>query len=220
MEKDKPADWLLVKPGSIITVSDAQGIADSMKRGLGVKGIDYTVKTVLRLEQLDGLSKHLVFTLYDAEQSLTLVVKIVDDLVDLYVYFDVPGLFAGTRAELLNRNMFWLFQQPANPDHYEPAELQYAVAIRQNVERDGKDVEIVYNEKPQGELQCKCVEIPPRSGMSAELLATLVEYRAEQPTENPEFLILETGEQRGSRSFVQFFLGCPIKLSEVDVLSI
>src|SRR5580704_8436793 len=99
MDKAAPADWLSVKPKSVITVSDAQGIQDSMRRGLGVKGLDYTVKSVARMDQSDGLSRHLLFTLGDAEQAVYLLVKMVDDLVDLFLYFDVPGLAAGTRPE-------------------------------------------------------------------------------------------------------------------------
>jgi len=220
MDKSLPADWLTVKPGSIITISDAQGIQDSMRRGLGVKGIDYTVTSVARMNHLDRLSTHLFFTLNDAEQVVYLLVKIVDGLVDLYLYFAVPGLVAGTRRELLDAGMLWLFQQPPNPDNYDPASLRYSLSVRQTVEKDGRQTEVNYNLKEQGELQCDYREIPTPSGMPGALLATVVEYHTGQPVENPEFLILETGAQRSARSYVQFFLGCAIKLSEADVLGV
>src|ERR1700679_205260 len=108
MDKATPADWFTVKPKSVITISDAQAIQDSMKRGLGVKGIDYTVKSVGRLDQLEGLSTHLLFNLDDSEQAVNLLVKIVDDAVDLFLYFPVPGLEPGNRHELLDRGMLWL----------------------------------------------------------------------------------------------------------------
>jgi hypothetical protein len=81
-------------------------------------------------------------------------------------------------------------------------------------------LELLYTLKPQGELQCHYSESPARAGLPAQMLATLVEYRCDQPAENPEFLILEVGEERSRRSFLRFFLGCPIQLSEVDVLGI
>lgn len=220
MDKSLPADWLTVKPKSIITISDAQGIQDAMRRGLGVKGIDYTVASVARMNHLDRLSTHLFFTLNDAEQVVYLLVKIVDDLVDPYLYFAVPGLVAGTRQELLDAGMLWLFQQPPDPDNYDPASLSYSLSVRQTVEKDGRQTEVNYNLKGQGELQCDYHEIPTPSGMSDDLLATVVEYRTAQPVENPEFLILETGAQRSASSYVQFFLGCAIRLSEIDVLGV
>jgi hypothetical protein len=220
MDKSLPADWLTVKPRSIITISDAQGIQDSMRRGLGVKGIDYTVKSVARMNHLDRLSTHLFFTLNDAEQVVYLLVKIVDDLVDPYLYFAVPGLVAGTRRELLDAGMLWLFQQPPNPDNYDPASLRYSLTVRQTVDKDGRQTEVNYNLKEQGELQCDYQETPIPSGMPDALLATIVEYRTGQPVENPEFLILETGARRSARSYVQFFLGCSIRLSEMDVLGV
>jgi len=220
MDKATPADWFKVKPNSIITVSDAQAIQDSMKRGKGVRGIDYTVKTVVRMDQLEGLSTHLLFTLDDPEQAVYLLVKIVDNDVDLYLYFPVPGLDPGSRPELLDRGMLWLFQEPADPNHYSPEELRYSMTVRQTIDNDKGQTEVIYNEKGQGELQCKYQETPVRTGMPRELFATVVEYHVVQPVENPEFLILEVGEQRGPQSNVQFLLGCQIKLSEVDVLSI
>ena len=216
MDKSKPEDWLALKPNSVVTISDTQGIADSMKRGLGVRGIDYTVRSIGRLQQLDGLSTHLFLTLHDDQQVTYLLVKIVDDLIDLGLYFEPDTLPAGTRDELVDRGALWLFQEPANPQSFQPSELRYTTTIKQTVDQN----EILYEIKAQGELQCKYTEQPPRSGMSREALATIVEYRSAQQVENPEFLILEIGEQRSTSSYVQFYLGCPIKFSEVDVLPV
>jgi len=124
MDKTNPTDWQAVKPKSIVTISDAQGIQDSMRRGLGVRGLDYTVRSVGRCEQLDGLSTHLIFTLDDAEQAAFLLVKIVDDLVALTLYFEPPGLSGGERTGLLERGMQWLFQAPSDPNSFEPDELR------------------------------------------------------------------------------------------------
>lgn len=222
MDKTNPADWQAVKPKSIISISDAQGIQDSMRRGLGVRGLDYTVRSVARCEQLEGLSTHVVLTLDDTEQAAFLVAKIVDDLVDLTLYFEPPGLSGGERTDLLDRGMQWLFQAPVNPDSFEPAELRYTTSLMQSVPgaSGAPALELLYALKPQGELQCRYSESPTRAGLAQQMLATLVEYRCEQPAENPEFLIMEVGEERSRRSFLRFFLGCPIGLSEVDVLGI
>jgi len=223
MDKAIPADWYAVKPKSIITVSDAQGIQDSMRRGLGVRGIDYTVQSIARCNQVDGLSTHLLFTLGDSEQTTYLVVKIVDELVDLFLFFEPPGLPSGGRPELLERGMQWLFQAPQNPDNFDPADLRYTMTIHQSVpaaDGQGAPTDLTYVLKSQGELQANYTETPPRQGLPQEMLATVVEYRTEEPTDNPELLILEVGEQRSTQSFVRFFLGCPVKASEVDVLGV
>jgi hypothetical protein len=221
MDKNNPADWQSIKPQSIITISDAQGIQDSMRRGLGVRGIDYTVQSIARCQQLNGLSCHLLFTLADSEQTTFLTAKIVDGLVDLYLYFEPPDLQGGTRLEFLERGMHWLFQEPANPDSFQPSDLRYTKTIRQELPGgSGQTVELLYSMKTQGELQCNYTETPARDGLHKPLLATVVEYRTPQATENPELLILETGEQRSQNSFVRFFLGCPVRPTEVDVLGL
>jgi hypothetical protein len=218
MDKSKPEDWLAVKPNSVVTISDTQGIADSMKRGLGVRGIDYTVRSIGKLKEVNGLSTHLFFTLHDEEQVTYLLVKIVDDLIDLGLYFEVDGLAPGTRRELIDRGALWLFQEPSNPDRFDPADLRFTTTVRHTLPKNGGgQEELVYEIKGQGELQCNYTETPPRSGMH-DALATVVEYRSAEPTENPEFLILEVGDKRGTSSYLQFFLGCGVKFSEVDVL--
>ncbi|MEK0445134.1 MAG: hypothetical protein RLZZ399_455 [Verrucomicrobiota bacterium] len=222
MDKTNPSAWLALKPQSIITVSDAQGIQDSMRRGLGVRGIDYTVRSIEQCTHVDGFSKHLFLTLADPEQTVYLMVKIVDEWVDLYLYFEPPDLAGGARADLLDRGMFWLFEEPQDASRYDPAELRYTRMLSQWVPdpSGGANRELIYRMKSQGEIQCHHVETPARQGMSSRMLATLVEYRADEAGENPEFLILEVGEMRSTRSFVRFFQGCPITLAEVDVLGI
>ncbi|NBV86864.1 MAG: hypothetical protein EBS01_11540 [Verrucomicrobia bacterium] len=222
MDKTKPTDWLAIKPKSIITISDAQGIQDSMRRGLGVRGLDYTVRTVAHCEHINGLSSHVLITLEDTEQAAFLMVKAVDGLLDLFVFFDPPGLTGGERPDLLGRGMHWLFQEPPNPDSFDPAELRYTASLSQQLPgtEGGAPRELRYFLKAQGELQCHYSEVPARAGLPEKMLATLAEYRCEEPVENPEFLVLEVGEARSNRSYVRFFLGCQIRLSEVDVLSI
>ncbi len=222
MDKTTPAYWQAIKPKSIITISDAQGIQDSMRRGLGVRGIDYAVSSIVQCDHCQGLSTHLIFTLEDTEQDAYLVAKMVDDSVDLFLYFEPSGFTAGSRPELLNQGMHWLFQAPANPDDFDPAELRYTTSISQTKPASGGDpsVELLYALKGQGELQCHHSETPVRAGLPARMLATLVEYHCDQPNDNPEFLILEVGEERSSRSFVRFFLGCALAPTEVDVLGV
>lgn len=221
MDKQLAADWLKLRPESVITLRDAQAIEDSMRRGLGVGGIDYTVRSVERCDQVDGLCTHLLLTLVDPQQPTYLLVKIVDELVDLYAFFEVPGLPSGTREELLDRGMHWLFQAPPNPNAFDPMDLAYTMTIHQNVPAadGGASQELIYRMKSQGEIQCEHVETPGRKGIEEKLLATVVEYRTEGPTENPELLVLEVGDPEGARSYVRFFLGCGLRMAEVDVLA-
>ncbi len=223
MDKSQAADWLAVKPNSIVTISDEQGIADSMKRGLGVRGIDYTVKSVAEMKQLDALSTHLFFTLHDEEQVAYLLVKIVDENIDLGLYIEVDGLVPGSRQEIVDRGDLWLFQAPANPDHFDVSDLRFTTTINQTLPGvdGGAEELVVYDIKGQGELQCDYKEQPPRTGMAeGQGLATIVEYNTQQQVENPEFLILEVGKRRSKQSYIQFYIGCPIKFSEVDVLPV
>lgn len=223
MNKDEPSDWFALKPRSVITISDAQAIRDSMRRGQGVRGIDYTVRSVERCDHVDGLCTHLFLNLEDSEQSTVLLVKVVDGLVDLFLYFEPQDLAGGRREELLDRGMYWLFREPPNPERFEPMDLRYAPALSQRVASeagDGATREVVYRMKSQGEIQSHHGETPARQGVASRLLATVVEYQAESPAENPEFLILEVGENRSRQSFVRFYQGCALMHSEVDVLAL
>ena len=57
LDIDKKGFWQGINPGSTITLKDKQAIEDSMEKGNGMRGVDYVVKTVYQLKELNGLAE-------------------------------------------------------------------------------------------------------------------------------------------------------------------
>ena len=219
-EKESPQFWRALKPGSTISLKDAQALEDSMKAGLGVSARDYVVREVRSIKQLEGPVEWQLFNVEDGEERLWFLVKIVDEDIALRMYFEVEGLQPGTRSEMIEREMSWLFQEPKDPDDVRCNELAYAEEIIQAIEEDGEEKEIRFRIKPQGELHGACTHEPQQSWPRV-MMATVVEYASQQACANPELLLLELGGERGEDGgVITLFLGCDVRFSEVDVLAV
>lgn len=219
-EKESSQFWRALKPGSTISLKDAQALEDSMKAGLGVSARDYVVREVRSIKQLEGPVEWQLFNVEDGEERLWFLVKIVDEDIALRMYFEVEGLQPGTRSEMIEREMSWLFQEPKDPDDFRCNELAYAEEIIQAIEEDGEEKEIRFRIKPQGELHGACTHEPQQSWPRV-MMATVVEYASQQACANPELLLLELGGERGEDGgVITLFLGCDVRFSEVDVLAV
>ena len=97
-EKESPQFWRELKPGSTISLTDAQALDDSMQSGLGVSARDYVVRERRSIKQLEGPLEWQLFDVEDGEESLWFLVKIVDAHIALRVYFEAEGFEPGTRA--------------------------------------------------------------------------------------------------------------------------
>jgi hypothetical protein len=223
-DKSKPEFWEKIKVNNIVTLKDEQGIEDSMEQSKGIGGLDYTVKSVKTITQTDNLCKWLVFELDSADQVLWMVAKIVDEDVDVIIYFDIPEFPSGSREEMLDNDMFWLFQEPENHDDFDVSELKFSKDMFLNHEVDGKVEELHYQLKPQGQLFGTCKTSPSPSGIGDTFMGVM-EYSTGQECENPEFLILEEGEipryqedEDTEGGWITILLGCKVRGTEVDVL--
>jgi len=217
-EKDIPEFWLNLKPESIVTILDAQAIKDSMDAGEGTKGIDYVVKYIFKIKHVQGLAEWLLFNLEGTEQDLWLMVKIVDKKMSLRVYYEPPEFESGNREDMIEREEFWLFNEPENPDNFECNDLSYAIDIEQTIQTSEGEQELAFNQKSQGEMSGTCTCLPLKSGME-KTFATLVEYIAEQKCENPELLIFELGpEDSKDGGLIRMMLGAELNFNDIDVL--
>ena len=205
--------WLNFPPGSFITLSDAQSMADSQKRGQGFKGIRYAVESHAVADDTEGFGTWVFLTLNDNVQKLLLTIKGVDNAIDYRIYYADETFRPARREEVVRRGDLWLFEPPENENDFDPAELQYTAEITQKTDAD----ELVYVRKDQGERHADYRETPQRSG-AAGLLATIVEYSTASPTDNPELMILEVGAESRRTGEVSMYLGTSISESEIDVL--
>ncbi len=222
-EKTSPDFWREIKPGSTVTLTDEQSISASLELGLGMKGLDYVVKSILKIKEKQGLAEWLMFSLDDDEQEIYLVVKIVDQDLSVYVYYEPDEFDTGNRRDVIERGESWVFEEPPDIDNFKYDDLEYSREIVLNFEivnekGEEEEIEILFEMKGQGVLYGTCAHDPEQSG-TENLMAAIVEYRTEDEYENPEAMILELGGAWSDEGgMITFMLGCTINLSEVDVL--
>ncbi|MDP8239519.1 MAG: hypothetical protein P9X24_10555 [Candidatus Hatepunaea meridiana] len=221
-DKDKPDFWREIHPGSTITLTDEQSISDSMERGEGIKGRDYIVESVWKIRQEDGFAEWLLFNLDDEDQEIWLVVKIVDQNVGIFVYYEPDEFAAGNRRDVIERGDLWLFNEPDDVDNFRFDELKFVREIlwTVDIEDDGdvKEKEILYQLKGQGVLYGSCRHDPIQPGLE-RIMATVIEYDTSEDYENPELMILELGGEKGDEGgLISLMVGSNINMSEVEVL--
>ncbi len=216
-DKDNPDFWRRMKPKSIVTLSDAQSLQDSMDEGKGPKPRDYVVKEIQSIKESSGLAEWLFFRLEGGSQPLWLMAKIVDRDMDVRIYFEAPGFAPGNRRDVLDAGMDWLFQPPPDRSDFGLNDLAYTTEIS-FTEESGKVVP--FRRKPQGDLYGESTYLPKRSGID-KLLTAVVEYGAVSECDNPELVLIEAGDENSPEGgYIMLFQGCKANLTEVDVLNI
>jgi hypothetical protein len=206
--------WKQVKPGSIVSLSDAQTIVGRVKAGKGPTPATYQVKSVLTIRQKDGLAE---WRLAELEAGLWLMAKIVDAAVDLVVLRDAPDWVPSTRKELVERELLFMFNAPANPDNFEYDELTYVDSIPvTNAEINGNQ-ETVFYLKPQREQHGTAEWQPPQSGIG-DVIATIAEFSTEvnKGFVDTQLVIVELGA-KPSDGLVRFLVGRSISLNDANV---
>ena len=207
--------WKEIKTGSTITLKDKQAIEDAMEKGKGVSGIDYMVKQIYRLHELNSRVQWNLFQLDDVHETLWMSVKMVEQEMDLRVYFEHPQFTSGNRKDMIDQGYFWLFKTPDNPDNFVYNDLNFASRI--DIEAENSQVH-VYNQKKFQEMHYYCTPDPVQKEDST-LMATLVEYQARALCDNPELLIFELGGSYGQEGgLIRLMPGCSIGTTEIDIL--
>ena len=215
LDIDKKDFWQGINPGSTITLRDQQAIEDSMEKGNGMRGVDYVVKTVYRLKELNGLAEWNLFLLDDPGDIIWLMVKIVEQEIELRVYFEHPQFDPGNRKDMMDQENLWLFMEPDNPADFQYNDLKFTDHIE--IESDNDDV-LIYRQKGFNEMHCWCERLPVPPGIKNQI-ATIVEYQAKEKCENPELLLLEMGGQNSSDGgLIRLMIGCSLRPTEIDIL--
>ena len=205
--------WKQVKPGSLISLSDAKTIIDRVKAGKGPTPESYSIGSILSVKEKDGLAEWRLMEL----GGLWLMAKIVDSNVDLVVLRDAPDWTPSTREELVNKELLFMFNAPANPDKFEYDELTYVDAIPvTNAEINGNQ-ETMFYLKPQREQHGRAEWQPPQSGVS-DVIATIAEFSTEanKGFTDTQLVIVELGA-KPSNGLVRFLVGRTISLNDASV---
>ena len=217
MMDSSPKSWKSIKPSSTVTLTDSQ----SLKKD--VAGLVYSIKQILHIEESGKLCEWLFFRLIGDgdEPEKWLMIKIVDDEIDLRVYTENPDFDGRNRQDLIDAQDFWVFQQPDDPDNFRVNELKYTKSVNWDfLDKTHSD----YDLKGFGEMQGKVRISPLQTGQKKDLLASIAEYVAvgNSPKKNPvELIFLEIGSPESEAGgLIRMLFGHAIRATEVDVLAI
>ena len=217
-DKRDPVYWRAIKPDSTLTLTDAQALREC------VSGQNYLVKQVIKIREKSGICEWLLFEIegQDGAPDSWLMAKLVDNEVDIRVYFESGDFESGNRKDMVEQNNFFLFQKPEDPDKFTCTELKYAKHIGWDFpgDEEGDDkIHVDYNVKV-GEMQGD-VSYNPYQSYQRELLVTIVEFDTSNKTTCPEMFILEIGRSEcKDGGLIRLFFGNSIKPTEVDVLAV
>jgi len=224
--------WKSLVRGDFITLSDIQTIRElqSRKVEFAEKGADFEiVRTPRKITSSDGQFWIVLYDIVFRDLKWILVVMGSGEDYDLKAYWVPDDIPSGSREDMLNRNMFWVFEEPKDLNNFKPNDLVFTKSITETI--DGATVVF----ERQANWYGTCVE------GSNQTFATVIEFKADPTkTENPYYLFLEFNsistqqttavEDRGrfetttvqkdkmvntEGSFIVILLGCV--LSENDV---
>lgn len=218
-EKRDAAYWRAVKPETTITLTDEQALRES------VNGELYIVKEVMTIRELSDLCEWIFLKLEGTGETPDswLMVKIVDQELDLRVYFEDSESFEiGNREDMVERENLWLFQEPED-EEFEYGDLQYAQHVGWDFpgDNEGDDpIHVDYNVKGGGEMQGKVSFDPRRQGQQS-FIATIVEYDTSDETTCPEMLFIEVGDaDLEEGGLIRMMFGNCIRPTEAEVLAV
>lgn len=241
-----PEFWLGIRQGDSIVLSDRQAIEESLRRDQGADGMTYLVKSTTHVRELSSLCQWIFLELDDDQQDVRLLVKIVDQEIDLLVIFPVDGFEPGNREDMIDREEFWLFQEPEDTEDFDLTTLEYTKGIDWDAPCDDSIgdgiISTTYAQKAQGELHGQVFCYPEESGIGDQI-ATIIEYTTDDEVDNPELLIIEVGEvgtitievdeeedaedvdettteSEAKGGYIEVFFGTPIRDNEVAVLTV
>ncbi len=210
VDKSSPRFWKELKKESIVILKDEQAIEDSMEAGNGVNGTEYTISKINKIKEQNNYCEWIIFHLEEPDDdSIKLIVKIVDDIIDLKIYFeDYEEFEANSRAEIIEREDFWLFNEPENPDDFNILDLEFAKSI---------DWFRKYLLKPQGILFGEEKE---------KTFATIAEYQTNEKTSITDMFIIETEKcsEKGvfgkDGGYIQVWSGNSISDNDLEILPV
>ena len=210
-----PNYWPGVHVGSVVSLKDEQSLQHSMELGLGLKPMEYIVKQRWHVQEVDDLGTWWMYQLQqpEGEPELWLIVKVVDDAVDLRIYYLPEGLLVGNRVDQLNAGNDWLFT-PGWDANVSLIGRPFA----QSIAFGEGDAQVLYDNK--GVTYGADVDITVLGGDGLARLDGLVtEYLANRECPDPELIIIEVGDAEDpDGGSISLLMGCPVNTSDLDVL--
>lgn len=213
--QDQPEFWESLAPGSVVTLKDKQTLEDAMKAGKGPVPQEYLVDDVYRIDLRDNIGGVMLYRLQSQQEPLWLTAKLVDAHVELGVYYE--PLAVGNRRDMIEQGHNYLFEEPADPEHYVPAKLNYTYQIPWNDDAAGEIIFEKQHDPIFGTLRINDADTP--------VFASMTSYAATTEYQNPEILLLEFGgvslDAKGADSpdggLITLLLGTSVPSGDVEV---
>lgn len=212
--------WKNLKPGSQVILKDARSLQAN------VNGVPYEVVRTIEIPEDRRLMTWVFIELTGpTDETRWLMVKVVDNNMDIRIYHRPEKFNAGNRADFIGRNERWIFQKPEDPDNYSLNDLVYTM----DFEWDG----FAYHKKAQhvqgADMAGEPCERPRPTGDFPQQLATVAEYIADEWVEvegkgkakpkNPEAVLLEIGPADDDNGgLIWLLIGRTLEVGDVDVL--
>ena len=211
METDKyTADfWRGVKVGQTLCLSDEQAIEDAMESKTADLEMNYIIDSI-RIIKHEETGIEWRFLQLRSDDNMWLLVKIVDKEFDLRIYFEPDDFEQGNRADMIENECHWVFEEPEDTDDFELNDLEFAKTFEM--------CEAEYTIKRFGML-CGVIQCQPSNRGVDGSMTCIAEYQTDADTKNTEIIFLEIGgEEDDDGGFIQMLLGTPINQQEVEVL--
>lgn len=211
MTQKTPKQWANIAIGSVLTLTDEQSIKNH-----GIHGKQYFVKSKLTVKEQEGLC---TWVFYKLDKNKSLMVKIVDDTVDLRLYEDAPtdDFALGDRNDWVNNwDELWFFAEPTK-EEWTLNDLAFGETFLWDFPDASKE-KFEYSKKMH-DLAGESFEIPKPSGLKEPLLATVAEYNCEKCKQFPEALFLENGDADNENGgLIKLMFGYPVNPGDINVL--
>jgi len=207
--------WNNISKGDIITLTDEQTISDLIgKRPQAMRGLDLTVSDVTRIKEQNGTCEWHLVEFKENIYNLFLFILFVEDVFDIKVMFEPPDFEAGSRGDLVESGVTWMFEEPANLDDFVPADLKLKELIVSETDEEGV-VEYMT------ELGTQFGQV-----VGEETFAQVTEYMAQTDVENPECIVIELGgihadpevKDSPEGGYVRFLQGTVVNTNDIELM--
>ena len=217
-----PRFWQQLDASGSVSLRDFQAMAEAAERGLESDGLDYQIsnKRAIEIRSSTGtvITDYLLFDLTGTDHIYFLTAVIRENDLELRVYFIAEGLTPGPRSAVINSGGTWFFEAPIDPNHFVPADLEFARHPAVPPIMDG-DREVEAEFVSHGGVLYG--DYPDRDGKRVPII--LMEYETQASIDNPLLLIIEEGglDTNGNAipdgGFMTVLMGSRIDPSQTEV---
>lgn len=173
----------------------------------------YSIALVRKIVQKETDHEWMFFQLQESATPLWLMVKITPESVGFSLLSESDELRSGTRKEFIERQEFWLFNEPNDPESLILEELDFASEIFWVVENSDTEVqgrEILYRMHEQGILYGLVTHTPTQFPLEP-VMGIVVEYTTEEDPDNSDLVVLEIGGEEGQEGgHITVMFGSPV----------